>query len=176
MRLKLSFFVLALSAATIFSSFIVDKDYTKTIILPDSWHKYTSEDGKMSISFPSKPEESVTDNEMITTIKLSSEYNQKTYFVGLTTHKNSLEEESPQELARVSLDAFTESTKGAITSESVFKYKKNEGLQADIKLDGGYLKYKVILIGQHQYQLVVISENDNFGKDTEKFFKSFKVN
>lgn len=176
--MKLRTVMIALVLVSSVASFNYHTSYARQnyIANPDGkWHTYTSEDGKMSINFPTEPETDVTEGEDITTYKISASLENTTFFAGYTIHKNSLENEDLKELAKISLDAFTDAVKGEITSQKPYKYKKHEGIEADIKMEGAFIKYKVVLIDQAQYQLVVISMDGNFGSDADEFFNSLKV-
>lgn len=175
MKFKLLFLAFVLSLGTGLMSFTSEKHAHETIVTPGGkWYKFTSEDGKISISFPAEPAKDKTEAEEAVTHKVSVTEGTTTYFFGYTYHENELAD--AKELAQVSLDSFTEAVGGTIKSQGVYKYKKNEGLEAKITIeDQGYIMYKVIIIGQVQYQLVVINTVDEFGPDADKFFNSFKI-
>ena len=128
------------------------------------------------MQFPAKPEISETKKEDATTYKATATKGQTTYFVGFTVHQTQMMDH--QELAQVSLDAFAETLGGIITEQSDWKYKKNLGRQAvvELKEQDARVDYKVILVDQIQYQLVIVSPKaDHDAKVAKKFFKSFKM-
>ena len=94
------------------------------------------------------------------------------------THHDDLAGVEPMDLAKVSLEAFTESINGDISSQSDWKVKKSTGLQAimEISEHGAKVDYRVVIIGNNQYQLVTIEmESDPLGQDIkDTFFDSFK--
>lgn len=159
------------------SNSIAHSNLHPEFILPEGeWYTYTTEDGVATIKFPSKPAVEVTEGEDATTAKISVQEGDLTYFFGYTTHNQTLEEY--EELAKVSLDAFNAQVKGEIVSQEAYKYKKHKGIDAKIKLEtqGAIIQYRVILIDQSQYQIIVIGPDRDFEKEMSKFYKSFKVN
>ncbi|MCB9233762.1 MAG: hypothetical protein H6581_19050 [Bacteroidia bacterium] len=140
------------------------------------WYNFTSSTGKFSIQFPAKPEISDTKTDEAHTYKANATVGESSYFVGFTVHTTPMV--NPDDLAQVSLDAFNETLGGTIESSSEWKYKGETGRQAMIKMEaqGAQVDYKVIIIGQIQYQLIVISTSGDYdAKSAKKFFKSFKT-
>lgn len=175
MKLKFLTFLAALFLITSLSSFSLTNNVATKLIVPGGkWEKYTSDDGKVSISFPAVPQDEATEKDGITTHKVSAVDGVTTYFFAYTTHTDKIEDH--EGLAQVSLEAFNGSIGGKIMSQGTYTYKKNNGLEAKIEIpEKGYVLYKVVLIEQTQYQIVVIKATDDFGSDADKFFKSFKL-
>ena len=174
MKFKLTF----LFATLLLSASFISSTSTETIEintnLPDKWHKFTSENGNVSISFPAEYEKGEEAQEGIITHKVSSVVGNTTYFFGYTIHESPLD--APKELAEASLEGFNGAIGGTILSKGPYKYKKNEGMEAKITIeDKAYVLYKVVMVGQVQCQLVIIDVEDKFGKDAEKFFNSFSA-
>lgn len=134
--------------------------------------KLSSTEGKMSIKFPADYQAS----EEGPTKKFTATVGDQTFFAAYTVHEVELEDQMG--LAEVSLDEFNKILEGNILEKSNWKLKKNTGLKANIHLEkqDGKILYHVILIGNIQYQVVVISPTESFDqKSADKFVKSFKV-
>lgn len=158
-------------ALLIIPTFLSFRSSEKTVLAKG--FKYVSEDKKLSMVFPAEFTQSVEKNESSTTIKVTSTKDNISYFIGWTKHETPLED--PKLLTEVSLEAFSESIGGKAVNKEKFTYKKDEGISSKIFIeDKGVCLYYVIIIGQNQFQLIAISLEDKFGKDTDNFFKSFK--
>jgi hypothetical protein len=131
------------------------------------------DNGNISITFPGEFKQTVKEKENATTTKASCTLDGLTYFIGWTLHRIEMTEH--EKMAEVSLTEFNRAAGGEIIEEKAYKYKKHIGRSAKIQIgDKGFALYKVVLIGQNQFQLVVASNDDNFGSTSKKFFKSFK--
>ena len=138
--------------------------------------KYTSAEGKFSISFPGEFKTETTDQDEAKTVKTSATLGDLTYFASYTLHQIKMSE--PESLAGTSLEAFTEATGGSITSQSEWKIKEHKGVKATISLEEqkSKIQYQVILVGQLQYQILVVAPNASwYQKTADTFFKSFKL-
>jgi hypothetical protein len=81
-------------------------------------------------------------------------------------------------MAQVSYDTFLSSIGGKEILKSAWDIKKNIGLKAiiDMPEDETRLEYRVILVGNIQYQLVVLAINSVYdGQAAAAFFDSFKL-
>ncbi len=139
-------------------------------------YKYSSNEGKYSISFPGTFEESKSQNENSISVKVSATVGQSTYFTSHTVH--TVEMTDNQMLAEVSLDSFTESLGGSITKKSDWVIKKHKGLKASIDIPqyDAKAEYQIVIIGQIQYQIVAVAPTSSWDqKSADAFFKSFKV-
>lgn len=143
----------------------------------DKWYSFSSATGKFKMKFPAKPEISETKKDEATTYKAVAQAGSSTYFVGFTVHE--IEMVEPYELAKVSLGAFNETLGGTVKEESDWNFKGNRGIQAKIAVSAQQnmlIEYRVLLVGQIQYQLVVIAPDNDFDSKTAgKFYKSFKL-
>ena len=158
----------AMLVTTVSFNDLKDESFT-----PQKPVKYVSENGKMSANMPGEYEVTMDDSESTTIAKISTSVDDVNFMFSWTLHKNPLEDH--EGLARVSLDSFQETIGAEILKEELYKYGKNKGLNAILKLeDVAFIRYKVILIDQYQFQLVVVGPEDNFEKMAKKFFKSFK--
>lgn len=139
-------------------------------------YKYSSAEGKMTVTFPAAFETEVNSQNDIETTKITAIVDEQTFFAAYTLHQTELEDQIM--LAQIALDSFSETLNGNILQQSAWKIKKNEGVQAVLNLDeqDAKIQYRVIMIGNLQYQLVVIAANSSFDqKAADSFFKSFKV-
>ena len=137
---------------------------------------YKSEEGKFSIKFPGEFKENITEKESAKTVKIQCELEKSNYFASYSLHKVDIDD--PLEMAEVSLESFTEAIHGVVVTRTEWKIKKNEGLKALIDLpdNGAKLEYRVILVGNIQYQLIVIAVDGAIDKKkANAFFKSFKL-
>ena len=142
------------------------------------WKKYTSEVCKAKISFPAEfTEESPEESDYGKTYKVTAEDGSTQYFFAATVHKNPLDEH--YELAKIGMESFAESVGGDLSDEGDYIYKSHRGVKGDISKDGVLIRYRTILIGQIQYQIIVIYTEGAPDAVEEakasKFFNSFKV-
>jgi len=137
---------------------------------------YQSKEGKLSVVFPGDFTTERTKGNYHVTVKTTCMYNNQTYFVSYTIH--SLELTDPLDLAEASYDSFITAVKGVMISKTEWKVKELEGIQAMIDLpeSGSKLDYRVIIVGNIQYQLIALAANIDYNeKGAGSFFKSFKI-
>jgi hypothetical protein len=137
---------------------------------------YKSKEGKCKVKFPATPKEETKSKTNATTVKISCKKDDQVYFVGYTLHEIKIIDH--KDMAKVSLEAFIENTGGAAISQSEWIVKGNSGLKATINLEdkNALIEYRVVLIGQLQYQIAVTATKDDYDSDmAAKFIKSFKV-
>ncbi|HEY9115990.1 MAG TPA: hypothetical protein VIN10_14940 [Bacteroidales bacterium] len=143
---------------------------------PEKGVYYSSSVGKFSIVFPTQYKIETTDNGDSETVKISSSSNDQTYFASYTVH--TVELTGLEDLAEVSLNSFSEQLGGTISEKKEWKVNKNNGLEAtmNLKEQDAKVQYYVILVGQVQYQLIVLAANSSFDqKAADAFIKSFKL-
>lgn len=143
---------------------------------PTSSTKYQSEDGILSAIFPSDFKVSKEEKDGVSNIKIQSEKENQIYFIAYGTFN--MKFDNHDELAQVSVDAFAESLDAKVTKKEVWKYKGYNGIHAWLESESNGLvgEYKVILIGQRQFQITSMAyTNDWTQKEVGKFFKSFKL-
>ena len=147
-----------------------------TPLAAQKWVKFADEDCNCKIKFPNEPEKTVTEKNEATTYKVVSQVGDQTFFFGYTLHEVNLA--GTPNLDQVSLDSFNEELGGKMTNQKNWVIKKKyTGKQATLSLQkqSAVCLYKVIIIGQMQYQLVVISPQSSLDADAaETFFASFK--
>lgn len=137
---------------------------------------YSSTEGRMSIKFPAEYEVDPGTPGKLKTVKISTTIDEQTFFASYSLHETEIMDH--EEMAKVSLESFSERVGGEITAESVWKVKKNKGIKATIDMSEkeSRVQYQVILVGNIQYQIVVVASYDAWDqKAVDKFFKSFKI-
>ena len=139
--------------------------------------KYTSTEGKMSVTFPAGTEfiTSESDSEGTKTVKTEAQYNNLVFFVAYTIHETVLPEEN---FAQVSVDSFTEALGASITEQSDWKVGKNTGIRVELAVEGAELvgEYRALIVGKYQYQITVVGATSDWDQAVvDKFMKSFKV-
>lgn len=147
-----------------------------TSLVPAEKFKYTSEEGKVSVIFPGEFATTIKNDDSFKTVKTQAMFNDVVFFVSYTIHEEKLED--GPELSKVSLDSFIEALNATDVQESPWHVRKKEGLQATFKVAENNLKgdYRVVLIGQTQYQITAVGSEQNWDqKVIDKFMKSFKV-
>jgi len=137
---------------------------------------YKSSEGKFKVKFPGAIDIKEEEKEKSTTKKISCNENNNAYFVNWTEHKITMKDQ--KKMAEVSLDSFLKSLGGSVSNKEDWNLKKYVGRKAKISLEEekAVVHYRVILVGQNQYQVIVTAKKKDFdAKAAEKFFKSFKV-
>lgn len=142
-----------------------------------NWEKFTCEVTGAKVKFPSTPTTETSSEDGATNSRSMCTYEGSSIMYNVTKHDD-LAGVEPMDLANVSLEAFTESINGEISSQSDWKVKKSTGLQAIMEISelGATVDYRVVIVGNNQYQLVTIEmESDPLGQDIkDTFFDSFK--
>lgn len=143
---------------------------------PASKVKYTSVEGKLEITFPSSYDVQDMSTENYSSIQAQSNLDEQLFFVTYNIHKTELSD--TEGLAETSLSSFTEAMHGEVTSTNTWQVKKNKGLKAKLKIEEHGLigEYGVVIVGQIQYQVAVVSAPDKWNQArSDAFFKSFKI-
>ncbi len=142
-----------------------------------SKHTYISQVGKVKITFPASFEEKLPppSSEGAQTTKISSTLGEMNFFLSYTIHDSPIEEH--YQMAKLSMDSFSESLKGDLITEGDWKYKKESGRMGEIKIPRSDIRvfYRSLLVGQIQYQLIVTLPATGEEKYVKSFFKSFKL-
>ena len=143
---------------------------------PPTKVSYVSTEGKLMITFPASYESQDMSTEDYTSIQTQANYDDQLFFVTYNIHNTELKEH--EALAQTSLDSFSGAMGGTITSQNTWKVKKHNGLKARVDIEGLGLiaDYGVVLVGQIQYQVAVVSATDKWNQArSDAFFKSFKL-
>lgn len=147
-----------------------------TAFAPPKKYAYKSEEGKCAVTFPG---EFTTDTEMgedAKTVKTMCTFDGITFFASYSIHKVEITDQ--EEMAEVSCDSFKEAVSGQLLSKSEWNIDDHSGLMAvlDLSENQAKLEYRVILVGDIQYQLVAMAPYADYNdKLITKFFKSFKL-
>ena len=139
--------------------------------------KYSSSLGKVSIYFPGSFNEEVTNESYGESHTVKALVGDDAFMMSFVIHKNDLSAAgSMKDMAQVSLDAFAEALGGTRSNEKDYIYRGHEGRGCDIKMENGmFVRYKCVIIGQIQYQLIAIVSDKSASADKmENFFDSFK--
>lgn len=155
----------------LFSVFLILTSFTKPCKV-----KFTSLEGKLSITFPSDYTSEIKETNTYITHKIQAVFEDQGYFLTYNIHQKSIANHT--EMAQVYLNSFVESINGKIINQAEWKLKKHKGVKAILEDPTNNLKvvYYVILKDQLQYQIAVASEIGNWNqKNADKFFKSFKL-
>jgi hypothetical protein len=139
---------------------------------------FSSKEGKFKVTFPSTYEETVSESEDQKTVKINCVKGERIMFASYTLHE--IEITDHKDMAEVSLDSFVEVLNGSLISKSEWKVKGNLGLQSVMTFESKEkiikIEYRVVLVGQLQYQFVFIAPADDYDtKMAAKFFKSFQI-
>ncbi|MCB9081071.1 MAG: hypothetical protein H6555_05100 [Lewinellaceae bacterium] len=143
---------------------------------PGKGFAYSSSAGKFSVVFPARYEVQTSEGEEVETTKISVTIDEQTFFASYTVHTVNLTDRD--DLLEVSVDSFREQLNGTIQGKSAWKVKKESGLQAVMNLEeqDAKIQYHVLIVGQIQYQLVVVAPSGSFNqKAADAFIKSFKL-
>jgi hypothetical protein len=139
------------------------------------WEKHYSENGKFEIKIPGLVEENVLSEETTTTYKFHLQGGETEYLATGTVHEYNLDIDS-LDLETVSLESFAETVKGNIAQKSAWKVGKYSGIKAIIENDQLYIDYRILIIGNMQFQVVAYAPPGKFDtKSAGKYFKSFKL-
>jgi hypothetical protein len=137
---------------------------------------YENEEAKFSVTFPGEYTTETEKGENVTTVKIICTYENQTYFASYSLHELTITDH--MEMAEVSYDSFKEAVGGQTLSRSEWDIDNHKGLRSvmDLTESGVKLEYRVILLGNIQYQLVAMAANADYDeKAAAKFFKSFKL-
>jgi len=138
--------------------------------------KYASKDSKASIVFPAEFKVEREKNKSPVTTKVSAEIGENVFMFSYTIHDVTLDD--PYHLAEVSLQSFQETLQGEVVKMTDYFYDDYKGREAIIDIPGtiATVYYRVLIVGQIQYQMVVVDQQGDILKKKDKFFKSFKIN
>lgn len=143
---------------------------------PPTKVKYASTEGKLMITFPASYDSQDMSTDSYKSIQSKASLDDQLFFVTYNIHTSELSDH--EALAETSLNSFSEAMNGTISSQNVWKVKKNNGLKARIDIPelGLIADYGVVLVGQIQYQVAVVSASDVWNQErSDAFFKSFKL-
>lgn len=143
---------------------------------PPTKVKYATKEGKFSITFPTTYESQDMSTDSYVSIQTQANLDEQLFFVTYNIHNSELTDH--EGLAQTSLESFSGAMNGTITSQNDWMVKKNRGVKARIDIEGLGLvaDYGVVLVGQIQYQVAVVSATDKWNQArSDAFFKTFKL-
>lgn len=148
-----------------------------TTIQAQDWQKFKDDSLGVQIKFPQEYKRTVSAVEDRTTYQIRA-YGEgiDMYYLNVTFHNIPLDD--AKELAKVSLDAFSNELGGKLEKTEEYNGKGYTGYRAWIDLldKGAEVHYIVAISGQRQIQIV--ATHDDVVQDTKvttKFMKSLKI-
>ncbi len=140
------------------------------------WKKYSSTKYQFKVKFPAAVDESISEEDGITTLKLNSKINKNAFLFYCTEHTTPLANIDSKSLAEEALKGFSSALGAKKIDSSDWSYKGHAGKQASFSNNEIRVDYRVVIIGQNQYQAMVTSRKTDFKNDlAQKFFKSIKI-
>lgn len=140
------------------------------------WYSYSTEVGKVKAKFPGNPTLENQDTDIGKKHTATSRFGDNTYMISYVIHSTQLADQ--EKLAEASLNAFRDKVKGQILNQSAWNLKAGKGTRATISMPDkdAKVEYRVVLIGQLQYQVIVVAPTNKYdAKVAEKFFKKVKI-
>ena len=147
-----------------------------TSLAPASKYKYYSEEANCTITFPAEYTTQVEEKDEYKSVQTQAIDKDMIFMMIYSKHNQSLTNED--ELCEISFGAFMEGLGGNPSGKETWKLKKHTGLKSEFDVSREDLigDYRVVIIGQIQYQIVAVSPKASWdAKKATKFFKSFKV-
>jgi len=139
------------------------------------WVKYSTDEGKAKLKFPYQFEVTEEEKENGKTVKVQAKNGNNMFYFAYTLHNSELID--AEHLAEISLESFAETLKGKINSQEEFIVNDHKGLKAKIVMEesDADVYYRAIIIGQIQYQLIVLDVSKTINEERDKFFESFQI-
>lgn len=176
MQIKVRVFlsIMILGSFIIISNNIAAPIPLHPVLMPPA-AKYVTEKGKASIKFPAEYSVEEDNSDLTSTTKVMASLDDNIFMFSFSIHETTLSDHYM--LAQTSLTSFNDEVGGRIISETDYVYDDYKGRSAEIELEeqNVTLYYRVILVGQIQYQMVVVAQSGNIVKKKDKFFNSFKL-
>ena len=139
------------------------------------YYVYTNEEANCSVTFPGEYESETSENEEATTIKIVCNKDGFTYLLSFSFHKNKMVDH--EEMADVSYDSFLTTVGGEAVSKKKWKIDGYKGVKATIDMpeNQAMVEYRVVLVGDIQYQMAAMALYDSYDEDLAKeFCESFR--
>lgn len=145
-----------------------------------NWTTYKSKPAKFSIDFPAEAKEEKLEDEETVSYQYQSSLEDVIYMASAVIHETKLNVEglTIEDLTNSSLEAFANVMGGEMKDSGDIKIGKNKGKYCILyNQEKGFMcYYRCIIVGQIQYQFIVINAPANDDKKTrEKFFKSIAI-
>lgn len=180
--------LLGLSALVVLcSSFVADYNaaghYAISVNAGDTTikGKFISQEGRFTISFPSKPvrskeavETAVGDIDIVMYMLEASRT--KAYLVGYSDYPAEMIEGSDTKALLAGAQGGVVENLGAkVTSEKYSKFGKYDALDFSAQSSTYYLKYKLVIAKNRLYQIGILQEGAISKSDEKSFIGSFKI-
>jgi hypothetical protein len=149
---------------------------TATHLLGQSDFVYETEEGKFSIDFPAKYNVNSEEKGSIRTAQAMCAFDEHTLLATYTLHATEITDHDA--LADTSIVAFGNSVNGNLLSKTDWVVDGKKGRKAFYNLPEQNIKveYRVLLVGQLQYQIIVMATNAKFDNEMAvTFFDSFRL-
>jgi len=134
--------------------------------------------GKCSINFPEKyvNTEKVSEDGMNTAFAKAKKEDQVFVFK-CVEHRDAIKTKDPKNFLEISALGLAKAMEGTQTKKETFKYKNYEGLETFVTVSSKkvYIFYRVLLVGNIQYQFFVITPSNTKTTEINNFFDSFKL-
>ena len=141
------------------------------------WRRFSSTEGRFSVSLPGEPVAEVDDNELGVTRSFTADTDWATYVVGYTEYKTALP--NPGQALDGARDALIRSTNSRLLNESRISINGYPGRELNIVTHGGEARdtTRLYVVGNRLYmvRVVVAPADRDVSGDKEKFFLSFRL-
>jgi hypothetical protein len=144
------------------------------------WSRYSFKDAKFSIEYPVEPVTETKTDDIGKTITTKLVDGNTIYMATAIIHKTNLNVKglSQESLAKASMDAFADALGATKVTRKKYYYKKDVGLDAIMESNEfeSPIYYRIIVVEQIQYQIVVMTSSGKEDKGgRKKFLGSFKL-
>ena len=145
-----------------FISLLVFSILLAPVIQGQDIYEFKSVEGKCTVTFPGEYNIDSDETEYAKVVKVMCNTDSHTFLLSYSLHKNEMVDH--QNMAEVSYDSFIEAVGGQELSKEEWEINGQKGLKATIEMPANNSKvdYRVILVGEIQYQLASIASNQNY--------------
>ena len=139
---------------------------------------YSPAMGKCSINFPEKyvDTEKVSEDGMNTAFAKAKKDDQVFVFK-CVEHRDAIKSKDPKNFLEISALGLAKAMEGTQVKKETFKFKNYDGLETYVTVSSKkvYIFYRVLLVGNIQYQFFVITPSSSKTTEINNFFDSFKL-
>lgn len=145
-----------------FISLLVFSILLAPVIHGQDIHDFKSVEGKCSATFPGEYNIDSNETEYAKVVKVMCNTNTHTFLLSYSLHKNKMDDH--ENMAEVSYESFIEAVGGQELSKEKWEINGHKGLKAIIEMPANNSKvdYRVVLVGDIQYQLASIASDKNY--------------
>lgn len=137
------------------------------------WSSYTFPEAGIKCDFPQKPKHEITEKKSSTSHKMTVLHEGTSYLFIVTVSDVDLEAagKTAEDVYSNFSEQYTEESKSKFTT----KYTGKTGINAKLKTDDTFIKYRALIIKNRIFQLIAVSSsNYTSAENTKKFFDSFE--